>query len=159
MMDYTDGERFLFKGEEYPLRRVEREFPPLEFANGEFLLAERERDGFAAFESWYKRALYYELRGVLPGWTKRIRVAPQRVSIKTVKTLWGSCSSRRNLTFCTRLVLAPAALLEYVVVHELCHLKFMNHSPEFWNEVAQYLPDYKNSRRQLRLNAQIYKWW
>ena len=158
MNSYTDGEKYLYRGAEYPLRLVEAQFPALSLANGEFLLS-RSADGCAAFEAWYKRALYNELREVLPGWTKRIHTAPQRVSIKTVRTLWGSCSSRGNLTFCTRLALTPPELLEYVVVHELCHLRFMNHSPQFWQEVALYLPDYKNRRRLLRLNAQIYKWW
>ena len=158
MNSYIDGEILLFKGEEHELRRAERDFPQLSLEGGIFLLA-KNADGFTAFESWYKRAPYYELRETLPGWTRRIGVAPQRVSVKTVSTLWGSCSSRASLTFCTRLALVPPELLEYVVVHELCHLKFMNHSPQFWNEVAGYLPDYKNRRKLLRVNAQTYKWW
>ncbi len=73
-----------------------------------------------------------------------------RISIKDQKSLWGSCSSNKNLNFNWRLIMAPPEVAEYVVVHEMCHLKYMNHSPEFWKEVADILPDYQEWKQWLK---------
>ena len=69
------------------------------------------------------------------------------------RTGWGSCSGKGNLNFNCLLMLAPPAVQDYVVVHELCHRKEMNHSPAFWAEVAGVLPDYASHRRWLRENG------
>lgn len=74
----------------------------------------------------------------------------ERIQIRSQKTRWGSCSSRGTLSFNWRLMLAPPTVLDYVVVHELCHLRHMNHSPQFWQCVEQILPDYKLRRGWLR---------
>lgn len=72
------------------------------------------------------------------------------VTIRDQKTRWGSCSSRGTLSFNYRLIFAPPAVLDYVVVHELCHLTHMNHSKEFWNLVGTVMPDYKTHRKWLK---------
>lgn len=76
------------------------------------------------------------------------------ITIRAQRTRWGSCSSRGNLNFNCLLMLAPENVREYVVVHELCHRKEMNHSPQFWAEVARVLPDFDTSRRWLRENGE-----
>ncbi len=75
------------------------------------------------------------------------------LSIRDQKTRWGSCSGRNNLSFNWRLILAPPEILDYVVVHELCHLVHMNHSKEFWTLVGSILPDYKIRRKWLKENG------
>lgn len=80
-------------------------------------------------------------------------VTYQRITIRAQKTRWGSCSSRGNLSFNCLLALVPEDVLEYVVVHELCHLIEMNHSERFWEEVHKILPNYAQSRRWLRENG------
>lgn len=72
------------------------------------------------------------------------------VTIRDQKTRWGSCSSRGTLSFNYRLIFAPSQVLDYVVVHELCHLTHMNHSKEFWNMVSSVMPDYKAHRKWLK---------
>lgn len=73
-----------------------------------------------------------------------------RITIKMQKSRWGSCSSKGNLNFNCLLMNAPDEIIDYVVVHELCHRKEMNHSPRFWAHVEEVLPDYKERRKWLK---------
>jgi predicted metal-dependent hydrolase len=75
---------------------------------------------------------------------------PGEVKINSAKTRWGSCNRKGSVNFTYRLLFVPEELIDYVVVHELAHLKEMNHSDRFWSVVAQTMPDYKERRRQLR---------
>lgn len=74
----------------------------------------------------------------------------RRITIRNQRSRWGSCSSEGNLNFNCLLMLCPAEVVDYVVVHELCHRKEMNHSPRFWAEVERVLPDFKQRERWLK---------
>lgn len=82
-------------------------------------------------------------------------VSYERIAIRDQKTRWGSCSAKKNLNFNWRLILAPAGVLDYVVVHELAHLREMNHSARFWAVVEGTMPDYRKYRNWLRENGRI----
>ncbi len=73
-----------------------------------------------------------------------------KISIKDQKTRWGSCSRRRNLNFNYKIMFLPDELRDYVIVHELCHLGEFNHSKNFWNLVAQTLPNFKEIKKQFK---------
>ena len=76
-----------------------------------------------------------------------------QITIRDQKSRWGSCSSNKNLNFSWRLILMPIEVMDYIVVHELAHLKEMNHSKAFWAEVEKILPDYNDQRRWLKENG------
>ncbi|MBP3305350.1 MAG: M48 family metallopeptidase [Oscillospiraceae bacterium] len=76
------------------------------------------------------------------------------ITIRSQRTRWGSCSGKGNLNFNCLLMLTPEDVVDYVVVHELCHRKEMNHSPRFWAEVARVLPNYRQSRMWLKEHGQ-----
>jgi len=98
---------------------------------------------------------YYEQAGQwicqrVEHYNEDLKEPVNRICIKDQKSRWGSCSSKRNLNFNWRIIMAPKEVADYVVVHEMCHLRHLNHSPEFWREVAGILPDYKERRKWLR---------
>lgn len=86
-------------------------------------------------------------------YAEKIGVDYGRITIRNQKTRWGSCSAKGNLNFNCLLMLAPDEVQNYVVVHELCHRKEMNHSSKFWAEVAAVMPDYKEHRTWLKENG------
>ena len=82
-----------------------------------------------------------------------IGVTYGRITIRNQRTRWGSCSAKGNLNFNLLLLLAPSEVLDYVVVHELCHLLHMDHSAAFWREVARVLPDFRQREKWLKING------
>lgn len=95
----------------------------------------------AAKEYFPKRAAYYQ---------QYTGGCYQRITIRDQKTRWGSCSAKGTLSFNWRLMLAPPEILDYVVIHELCHLTYMDHSAAFWRKVESVCPGYRTARRWLK---------
>ncbi len=79
----------------------------------------------------------------------------RQIRVKDQKTRWGSCSSLHNLNFSWRLIMAPPEVLDYVVVHELCHLTHMNHSRDFWDMVERIMPEYRQYKQWLKENGHL----
>ena len=77
----------------------------------------------------------------------------EKIMIRDQKTRWGSCSQTGTLSFNYRLMMAPPEVIDYVIVHELCHLTHMNHSKAFWNMVADILPDYTERKKWLKVHG------
>jgi hypothetical protein len=79
----------------------------------------------------------------------------QNIRISSARTRWGSCSSRGTLSFTYRLIMAPAEVVDYVVMHELVHTQIKNHSKIFWNKVGELMPDYRNRLAWLKKNGKF----
>ena len=157
---FKDGELFLLLGREIPLRLVPTQRAALKLTDAAFTLSEKFLPVAAtAFEKWYKAyaltlltervAHYAALHGFKPG----------RIRISSARTRWGSCSSNGTLSFTWRLVMAPLDVVDYVVMHELVHLRVHNHSKDFWDGVAALMPDYKHRMAWLKTNGGRLTWF
>lgn len=96
-----------------------------------------------------------EIRQLIAEHAPEMGVQPGRIAIREQKSRWGSCSDRHNLNFNWKLMLAPPEALEYVVIHELCHLIEFNHGARFWRLVESRMPDYENPKKWLKENGKM----
>ena len=104
-------------------------------------------------EKWYIHEAYQKLEEKVMRYSKIIRVSPRAIKVRNYKTRWGSCDNKGRLTFNFHLIKAPHEIVDYVVIHELCHMIQPNHSKFFWNEVARFDPSFKNHKKWLKLNG------
>ncbi|EJO5346270.1 M48 family metallopeptidase [Clostridium botulinum] len=104
-------------------------------------------------QKFYKNRAAQILKERTDYYSNILGVTPKNIVIKNQKTLWGSCSSKGNINYNYKIVMAPLKILDYIVVHELCHLVHMNHSKDFWNLVESVIPDCKKRRKWLKENG------
>jgi predicted metal-dependent hydrolase len=152
---YEEGETFPYLGVEHPLRLVSRRKPALALEDGCFTLDRaRVAEGQALFTEWYRRAARRHLEERVKHFSQLHGFRVGKLRISSARTRWGSCSKKGTLSFTWRLVMAPPEVVDYVVVHELCHLRELNHSKAFWALVASILPDYKVQRTWLKRHGE-----
>ena len=106
-----------------------------------------------ALQKWYAEQARVRLLERTSYWATHIGVRPLRVKLGDQKTRWGSCSTHGSIHYNWRIIMAPPPVLDYLVIHELCHLLQPNHSPKYWQEVCRWCPDYALHRRWLRQNG------
>jgi predicted metal-dependent hydrolase len=109
-----------------------------------------ERDRTAALERWYRRAARAEIGSRLDAAVARAGTTYTGLTIRGQRTRWASCSAKGAMSFNWRLLLAPEAVLDYVIEHEVCHLEVMDHSPRFWRLLESRVPDWRTHSRWLR---------
>jgi predicted metal-dependent hydrolase len=147
---FTPGETFWYLGEQYPLQLTKRQHPLLEL-DGAFQLARQaQHRAKEVFIAWYREETRQITLSLIEPYTKRYGFKVNGVRITSARTRWGSCSGKGNLNFTYRLCMAPLPVVEYVVIHELAHLKVPNHSKTFWAEVARLYPDHQKPRAWLK---------
>lgn len=101
-------------------------------------------------EKWYRKEAAVLLAEKAALYAGLLSVAYKEIHIKDQKSRWGSCSSLGNMNFNWRIIMAPESVCDYVVIHELCHLKHMDHSERFWKQVEGICPEYRQYRKWLR---------
>ena len=106
-----------------------------------------------ALEKWMKHQIRQQAAQLITKHGTKHQLVPRQLRIKTQKTRWGSCGPKNDINLNWLLMLAPPIILEYVVVHELCHIKHKNHSKDFWQLVAEHMPDYLQHRRWLKAHG------
>lgn len=158
--EYVDGELFKFLGRDYPLTVSEttaKRIKPAVFAGGCIAVgvsaglsgeehAERVRESLTR---WYRPRAKSHITKQVERAAAATGLVPKLVRVKDLKSSWGICT-REDISLSWRLIMAPAPLIEYVVIHELCHLRHKDHSAAYYATLASFLPDYKVRRKALR---------
>ena len=150
VVDY--GGRLLYKGEYFPL--IAREGCHIGFDEEEkcFFVP----PGYSAEQvrahciDIYKLLAKRDLSRRVEFFSEKMNLFPAAVKINSAKTRWGSCSSKRNVNFSWMLIMADEEVIDYIVVHEIAHIKQMNHSAEFWDVVSQFAPNFEDCRARLK---------
>ncbi|MCL2336999.1 MAG: M48 family metallopeptidase [Firmicutes bacterium] len=156
--EFVDGEKFFYLGERYTLVIGKTTgVPGVVLRDREIhvaLNAAVNSPGGLAVRNelikWYRERARQVIINRVDWFAAAAGHKPAAVRIKTQKSRWGSCSAKNNLNFNWKLVMAPLEVLDYVVVHELCHLTRLDHSADFWRLVAALAPDYQKKRRWLK---------
>jgi predicted metal-dependent hydrolase len=151
---YIDGEKFLYLGSFFDLKLVGLQKGPLSFDNGFTLRHAAQGKGEQIFTRWYKERALEIISGRVRQYAQQHNFNPGQVKISSARTRWGSCSSDGRLNFTWRLVMAPLDVIDYVVVHELVHLRVKNHSSKFWKVVESIYPEFKKQKKWLRENGE-----
>lgn len=160
---YQDGEKFLYRGIEYVLevKKFSKNRPEVELKNNVmhvFLPNQINQKGNGGLiketlVNWYKNEAQKIFRKKLDHYSQIMNLKYNQFRVKEQKTRWGSCSNKGNINLNWKIILAPDPVLDYLIIHELAHLKYMNHSKEFWQLVARFSPQYKQWRRWLKDNS------
>ncbi len=153
--EFVDGEGFLYLGKNYKLTIVNRQHEPLVFKNGFYLLKTYLPIAKEIFINWYKEKAYEKISERVEWYARKRGFKYNRINITNAQKRWGSCSSKGNLNFSWRLIMAPLPVIDYVVVHELVHLEEKNHSKLFWDKVKMLMPDYKKHKIWLKNNGYL----
>ena len=155
---FVSGEAFAYLGRNYRLKVERGNFAPVRLLQGRLVVTvpqgkEQPHMVRNALVRWYKRQAEQKLTEKVERFAPVVSVEPFGVGVKSFKSRWGSCTAKGKLEFNWQIMMAPNRIVDYVVIHELCHLIRHDHSPMFWREVARVLPDYLQCRQWLRDNS------
>ena len=161
---FVSGESFPYLGRQYRLKIIRSNNGAggiCKLINGRFqveveggLGAEEEKGSVRkALTVWYLRHAGEKVKERIDQLAKQLGKYPQRIEIKDQKRRWGSCSRSGVIRLNWKIIMTPISILDYVIVHELCHLVHPHHSPQFWNKVQSILPDHKKRRDLLRQHS------
>lgn len=150
--EFVNGEGFPYLGSNYRLQIVEEATSDLSLKNGYFTLSRSAlADAHSKFVDFYKSKAKSRLPKHVEDYARKMGLEPAGIRVQDLKNRWASCSADGTLNFHWRCMMAPLSALEYIVVHELAHLKHRNHTPEFWKTVEKVLPEYQQAKGWLRL--------
>jgi len=157
--EWVNGETFLYLGRSYRLALVSEQNGDLKLKEGRFCLDRKliEKGGSTSAKSAFEH--YYTSKGIdrikqrVKYFAEKVGVVPASVKIKDMSYRWASCSKADALTFHWKCMMAPPKIIDYIVVHELCHIHHRNHTDSFWNEVDKVMPDYRERKNWLRNNG------
>lgn len=153
---FIDNKKVIFLGEYYNLIIKSSKENNIFIDNGEIIinsvnLSNDYINGLLI--NWYNKLAIGIVGERAMNISNNISIRPSKIIIKNQQSLWGSCNSKREIRLNWRLVLMPDFVMDYIIIHELCHIKHMNHSKEFWELVEYYSPNYKISKKWLKENG------
>ncbi len=153
---FVEGEKFLYLGEQYPLeiREPGKGRGKLALSHGVFFLnndcAKKVRE---IFIKWYKERACEIFTERVNFYSRKLKLYPKEIRISSAKTRYGSCTADNKLFFSFRLVMAPYSRIDYIIVHELAHIKIKNHSGRFWRYIEEVMPEYETHKKWLSKNS------
>jgi predicted metal-dependent hydrolase len=153
--EWVNGESFLYLGSSYRLSMVDKQTESLKLKDGRFQLLRSlvEQGGHqaqAAFEQFYKEKGLVRIQQRVSHFAPRVGVQPGAIQVKDLGYRWASCLPSGAMHFHWKCLMAPLTVIDYIVVHELCHMRHRDHSEAFWNEVDKVLPQYRERKEWLR---------
>lgn len=157
--EYVAGETFRYLGKPYPLALVDKQDMPLLFDGHRFLLHRPQRCvAEEAFRRWYTDAGKAWVPGRIERLLPRVGRTPSKIVVRDLGFRWGSCGRTGTINVNWRALQLPARLIDYVLIHELCHLVETRHNAAFWQAVERALPDWQERRQELEVNAASVFW-
>lgn len=159
LREYRNGEGFLYLGRSYRLLLVAEQTEPLLLKNGRFCLRRDLVDegameaAKAAFRDYYIARGSERIGHRMNYYAPKVGFTPREVDVRELGNRWASCSPSGNLAFHWKCMMAPQTIIDYIVVHELCHFHHLDHTDAFWNEVDKVLPNYGERKEWLRKNG------
>jgi predicted metal-dependent hydrolase len=154
--EWVNGESFLFLGNSYRLALVDVQEEPLKLKDGRFLLSRSvlhsggTENAKKIFQDFYTEKGYPKIKRRVEYFSALVGVVIRDIEVKELGFRWASCAADAKLQFHWKCLMAPLRVLDYIVVHELCHLHWRDHSHLFWNEVDKVLPMYREHKEWLR---------
>jgi predicted metal-dependent hydrolase len=155
---YEHGESFLYLGESYPIRifqdkTIERDYVVFEGDHLHIHVKQHEGEQIKqALKRFYHQQCKALVELSISSHQSHFKTKPRSIRITDSKTTWGTCDSKLQLTFNWKLAMAPKQVIDYVVVHEMCHMVRLNHDRSFWRLVGKIMPDYKEFENWLALS-------
>lgn len=142
-------ESIMYRGKQFVISYYDK--TSFKFDSDYFLVPKKHEINIEKLlKSWYKRQAKVFLLQRLQAISAYVNLNFQGLSLTGAKGKWGSCNTEKNIKLNWRLIMLPDSLIDYVIIHELCHTKHMNHSNDFWQEVQSFMPSYKTLRKQLK---------
>ena len=157
--EFVNGEAFMYLGRNYSLEILNNpdiKGPKVNLLDGKFYLNTPVKEHTVmkkAMEKWYRKEAENLINRRVEFYRLIIGKKPNKIRIREQKKRWGSCTSKDNIYFNWRAIMASSNVIDYIIVHELVHLIYRNHSKEFWNKIESILPDYKERQKWLRKNG------
>ena len=152
--EFVDGEKHLFLGKEYIMRVTVGAFNNVTI-NGEFIDIECKNESMVKplMEQWYRqkanKLIPQIITPIVDKFNSLYDVSPNKISLKNMKSRWGSCSSKANISMNIKLIKSTESCIEYVMAHELCHLLQMNHSKNYYSLLTEFMPDWRERKKNL----------
>ncbi len=159
LREFKPGEGFLYLGRSYRLSLVAGQDEPLLLKNGRFRLRRDLVDkgeieaAKTAFRDYYIKRGLAKIPPRVAYYAPKVGVEPKALDVRELGNRWASCSPTGNLAFHWKCMMAPQTIIDYIVVHELCHLHHRHHTDAFWNEVDKVMPGYRERKEWLRVNG------
>jgi predicted metal-dependent hydrolase len=153
--EWVNGESFLYLGSRYRLLLVDEQDERLKLKDGRFCLLNSvpNQQRYQAFEDFYTAKGLSRISSRVAYFADKVGVKAGKVVIKDMGYRWASCLKNADLHFHWKCLMAPVTIIDYIVVHELCHLHYRDHSEAFWNEVDKVLPDYRLRKQWLKVHG------